>query len=128
MSQQLVPPFNKKEVKELAVEGVNEGIAEGKVNIPAGGTKLYHHYVKANDTHVLTIISTDNRPFNSVGTISWGIFTQRGAVSVYVHTNSVDAPLATISATSAVTLTTTANDSTATIQYSDKITDTVTEL
>lgn len=45
MSQQLVPPFNKKEVKELAVEGVNEGIAEGKVNIPAGGTKLYLHEI-----------------------------------------------------------------------------------
>ena len=41
MAQQIVPPFNKDEVKQI----VNEGIQTGDVKVPAGGTKLYQHFV-----------------------------------------------------------------------------------
>lgn len=98
-----------------------------KANI-SGGTKLYQHIVKANGTQVLLIIATKPTLINSTGTISWPVFVNIGAVSVYVQTNNILAPLSKISATSEITLSTVANTTTATIQYSDTITDTVTEL
>ena len=43
--EKFVPEFNEKEVLGI----VNKGISAGQVNIPAGGTKLYKHFLYKPD-------------------------------------------------------------------------------
>ena len=70
MAQQIVPPFNKKEVQAI----VNEGISTGEVKIPAGGTKLYLHQLSISG----------GAPFNAMKVIS----TQKSALSTNITSNT----------------------------------------
>ena len=55
--------FSKNQVKELAIEGVNEGIRSGQVQV---GTKLYKHFVQdTSGDFSISYISTDPEPYPS---------------------------------------------------------------
>ena len=53
----LVPGFNKKEVEAISVEATKKAIANGDIQLPPGGTKLYKH-VLTNAQYSLSLIST----------------------------------------------------------------------
>lgn len=61
----VVPEFNEEEVVGI----VNKGISAGKVNLPAGGTKLYEHeihLVLGGSSFYLKAISNKKESVNSI--------------------------------------------------------------